>query len=1078
MTSLQPTNVFQEATFDSLSYIVFVADPLGIIQSFNKTAENLLGYNANDLIGKARIDIIFDPTELSNYAQSISKALGTELQVFDALITKAILSGVDEREWLYVCQSGKRIPVKLSIIALRNEDSETTGFIGIARDISEEKWLEKVAKLRVDISTSITTNSSLKECLQECAEAIAKYLDITFVRIWIVNKEEKTLELQANVGLYTYIDEQDSQILIGKNKIGIIAKERKAILTNDIINDDDITDKEWAKRYSIVAFAGYPLIVENEVVGVLSLLSQRQLNTNVLNALAVVVDIIAYNIERKYAEEILRYSQIRLELINNINNGIIIGLSADQIIEDTILQLYKYFPKFCVAYSIVKESTLNVLYSLEPKAMTVSKGLIIDLSSVPNYLIALQTGQPIAINDLRKESLLEPLSEIITNSGVKSVLGIPIKYSEAIFGILFLGSPEARKWSKQEILLLKEIANCLTVTIKEAQAQQDRREIERFFSMSEDIFCICSKDGYFKRINPVAEKLLGYSLDELYKKSFLEFIHPDDKEKTLSLMERGFRGEKIEEKEFENRYLCKDGTYKCISWGGIVLTEESLFYAVGRNVTEKKKLDDELVKLSLVASKTDNGVMILNKRGLIDWVNEAFVILSGYSQEEIIGNTPEIILQGKVGGSLSNPIRTSAIRKSFNEKIQCSKKGGQPYWISTSITPIFGNYGEIKQYIVIATDVTKGHLIENRILANEARLAGIIDFAMDAIITFDINQRILFFNHRAEEFFICPASKAIGQLISTFIPKWDSEDLATSYAVCSNGEEFPIEATKSEIIVTGEKLYTIILRDITERQLAEEKLKEYAANLENINKELDQFAYVVSHDLKAPLRAISHLSEWLEEDIADLINDENRRNLALLRGRVQRMEDLINGILQYSKIGRSQIPLELVDTTILIQEIIADLDLSTTFSFDIQPNMPILFTAKILLKQVFTNLISNSIKYHNCNDGNIKIGVKEKEDFFYEFFVADDGPGIDARYHTKIFVIFQTLESRDKVESTGVGLAIVKKIVESQGGKVWLESEVGKGSTFYFTWLDVVAKQRTSSSRLTTKLQRVQNLEL
>ncbi len=1080
MSNLQPMNIFQEATFDSLSYIVFVADPLGIFQSFNKTGEKILGYNASDLIGKAKIDIIFDRVELANYTKSLSKALGTKLESFDALITKAFLSGIDEREWLYVSRSGRRIPVKLSIIALRSEAGELTGFIGIARDISEEKWLENVTSLRVDISTSISTKPSLKECLKECAEAIVKYLDISFVYIWTVNKEENILELQASANFYSNNTRIStcSEIPVGKYKVGIIAKERKAVLTNDITNDENIRDKEWVKTESLVAFAGYPLIVENEVIGVLSLFSQRTLTTNVLNALAAIVDIIAYNINRKYTEEIFRYSQIRLELINNINNAIMKDLSAEQIINDAVCQLHKYFPEFQAAYSIVRGNTLNVFYSAEPKTIISFKGFTVDLSNAPDYLDALHAGNPVIINDLRQDTILQPIAKMIISSGIKAILDVPIKYSEGLVGVLRLNSPEPRKWNKQEVLLLKEIANCLAVTIKEAQARQDRREIERFFSMSEDIFCICGKDGYFKKMNSAAEKILGYSLSELYENPFLSFIHPEDRENTIDIIQKGFAGEEIEQNEFENRYICKDGTHKWISWSGNFLVEEGVLYTVGRNITEKKRLDEEIVKLSLVASRTDTAVMILNRSGFIEWVNQAFINLSGYLQEEIIGNTPEVILQGKSTGRLNKSIRSSAIRKSFNEKIECSKKSGQPYWVSTSITPIFDNNGQIKQYIVIATDVTKRHLIENRILENEARLAGIIDFAMDAIITFDVNQCILVFNHRAEEFFICPAFKALGRLITDFIPEWDSESLATSYGVRANGEEFPIEATRSEVVVGGEKLHTVILRDITERQLSEEKLKEYAANLEKINKELDQFAYVVSHDLKAPLRAISHLSEWLEEDLAEIISNENKRNLGLLRGRVQRMEDLINGILQYSRIGRSQTPLELVDSGKLVEEIIMDLDLPKTFCFDIQINLPILVTAKILLKQVFANLIGNSVKYHNRLNGNIGIGVREREDFFYEFFVSDDGPGIDPKYHAKIFVIFQTLEARDKVESTGVGLAIVKKIVESQGGKVWVESEVGKGSTFYFTWLDIVAKQKATSGRLTTKMPKINKIEI
>ncbi len=230
------------------------------------------------------------------------------------------------------------------------------------------------------------------------------------------------------------------------------------------------------------------------------------------------------------------------------------------------------------------------------------------------------------------------------------------------------------------------------------------------------------------------------------------------------------------------------------------------------------------------------------------------------------------------------------------------------------------------------------------------------------------------------------------------------------------------------------------------------ELVDKAAALERINQELDQYAYVVSHDLKAPLRAIANLSEWIEEDIADNLTDDTRKQMTLLRGRVARMGDLINGILQYSRIGRIDNEVESVDVNELLQEIIAGLAVPEGFVIDIAPDMPVFETARVPLSQVFANLLSNAIKYHHQPEqGHVKVNVREVDGEFYEFSVHDDGPGIAPEYHEKMFGIFQTLNARDKVESTGVGLSIVKKIVEIQGGKIILESAEGEGSTFRFS---------------------------
>jgi len=240
--------------------------------------------------------------------------------------------------------------------------------------------------------------------------------------------------------------------------------------------------------------------------------------------------------------------------------------------------------------------------------------------------------------------------------------------------------------------------------------------------------------------------------------------------------------------------------------------------------------------------------------------------------------------------------------------------------------------------------------------------------------------------------------------------------------------------------------------DITQRKNAEAKLKSYMRDLERINAELDQFAYVVSHDLKAPLRAINNLSEWIEEDITDLLEGDTKDQFRLLRGRVHRMESLINGILSYSRAGRIKTNKE----KFLVKSVVDDL--CETFSskkpieFKLEGNGELeMFSEKITLMQILQNLISNGIKYNDKTDVKITIGWKEVIDGL-EFYVRDNGPGISPEFHEKIFVIFQTLQSRDEFESTGVGLAIVKKIMDEKGGKIRIESTMNEGTTFYFTW--------------------------
>ena len=217
------------------------------------------------------------------------------------------------------------------------------------------------------------------------------------------------------------------------------------------------------------------------------------------------------------------------------------------------------------------------------------------------------------------------------------------------------------------------------------------------------------------------------------------------------------------------------------------------------------------------------------------------------------------------------------------------------------------------------------------------------------------------------------------------------------------------------------------------------------------NYDLEQFAYIVSHDLKAPLRGIERLSSWISEDCEDKLDDESKKHLALLCERCIFMSNLIEGILQYSRAGRVDLDISEVDTKALIQEIIDILQPSKTFTIRCATNMPNFMAAKIPLYQVFCNLINNSLTHHHNKAGIIDVGMHDLGSF-YEFFVADNGPGIDPANFEKIFQFFKTVESNDETKSTGIGLTIVKKIVASQGGRIRVESAQKMGSVFSFTW--------------------------
>jgi signal transduction histidine kinase len=215
-------------------------------------------------------------------------------------------------------------------------------------------------------------------------------------------------------------------------------------------------------------------------------------------------------------------------------------------------------------------------------------------------------------------------------------------------------------------------------------------------------------------------------------------------------------------------------------------------------------------------------------------------------------------------------------------------------------------------------------------------------------------------------------------------------------------------------------------------------------------KELESFAYIVSHDLKSPLRGISKISEWLLMDYSDKLDTKGKEQLQLLKNRVLRLDDLINGILSYSRLGREKEEKIRINISEVLKDVIGILMPPNHVTFQFQEKFPAVNYQRAKLIQVFSNLFSNAIKYCDKKQCVVTVSCEESPNEF-RFLVKDNGPGIEKEYHEKVFQIFQTLQSRDEKESTGIGLSIVKKIIESEGGKTWIESELGAGTAFIFT---------------------------
>lgn len=287
-------------------------------------------------------------------------------------------------------------------------------------------------------------------------------------------------------------------------------------------------------------------------------------------------------------------------------------------------------------------------------------------------------------------------------------------------------------------------------------------------------------------------------------------------------------------------------------------------------------------------------------------------------------------------------------------------------------------------------------------------------------------------------------------------------DFSAWYEVVSIVKDYYLPCIVKEHVSSTEKMISTIhglgkLTDFAMQAIAESFLleknkliKQQQERQAELIKELESFAYIVSHDLKSPLRGIAKISEWLALDYNDVIDAKGKEQLRLMQSRVQRLDNLIDGILSYSRLGRSNEKREPVNISEVLNDVSGMLLPPHNVTIKKPEKFPVVNYPRTKLVQVFSNLISNAIKYNNKEQCVITISVEE-EPGLYKFTISDNGPGIEQEYHEKIFEIFQTLNSKDEKESTGIGLAIVKKAVESERGKISIESEPGKGATFIFT---------------------------
>ena len=728
-------------------------------------------------------------------------------------VLRAISRSVQERqphrhEYRNVLPDGQIRWVEARGRLFLDADGEPERLIGFCMDVTERKGQEhadlqetRVARLLGEIGLALTRTAPPRETLQACAEAVVTHVNAAFARIWTLDEGQNVLVLQASAGLYTHTDGPHGRVPVGKFKIGLIAQERRPHLTNTVVGDPRVGDQAWAKREGMVAFAGYPLMVGDRLVGVMAMFSKRRLTSGDLEALGAASHAVALGIHRRRSEEVLRDQEERLRAA-------------------------------------------------------------LEASATGTFFWDVQTN--------------------------------------------------ALDWDDN---------------------------LDRLFGLT---------PGETPR-----------RLDQ-----FTALVHPEDLPGVLHAIEACVSTGADFEREF--RVIWPDGSVHWLLDRGRMARDAAgrPLHMVGAcvDITRRKAMDADLAyQRDLMKTITDNAgsaLFMIDSQGYPAFVNPAALRMTGYESLDEIKGRP------------------------LHYAVHFRKPDGSPY-------PM-------------------------------------------------------------EE---CPIDRANAEVV----PLQDQRAIFCR----KDGTLFPVAYNVAPLSRAGVRQGAVIeVRDISAELEAARALQERAEELARLasalarsNAELDAFAYAASHDLRAPLRGIGNLAQWIEEDLTASggLKEDTRDMLRLMRGRMVRMESLIEGILEYSRAGRVQTKAEQVDAGRLVQEVVDLLAPSPDARITVAGSLPVLRTERMPLQRVFLNLIGNALKHAQRQDPEVRVECHDAGEF-WEFAVTDNGPGIPPEYHERIWGIFQTLEARDRVEGAGIGLALVRKLVEARGGRAWVESDPGAGASFRFLW--------------------------
>jgi PAS domain S-box-containing protein len=648
------------------------------------------------------------------------------------------------------------------------------------------------------------------------------------------------------------------------------------------------------------------------------------------------------------------------------------------------------------------------------------------------------------------------------------------------------GSYRWLSWSSRpyEQNLVYAIAHDITERKRDEELLRQSEELNRrILDSSRDCIKVVDLAGRLIYINDPGQSLMEIDdFSTVANSQWLEFWQGSERELARTAFSTALAGGVG---RFDGYCATAKGTPKC--WEVIVTPilaadgQVSQILSVSRDISLRKQLEAQLrqreSQLQLFVKYVPVGLAMFDRQMCYLSASDVWLDCHELRDRDIVGRShydlyPNLPQEWK---EIHQRCLAGAIESC--EEDLFPRPDGSIDWVRWEARPWYTDTDEVGGIIMFSEIITERKRQEAALLQSGRKFSAIFNQTFQLMGLVSLDGMLLEVNQAALNSIAAPESEIVGKSFWD-APWWHTEQLQqqlkAAIATAASGQfvRYEVEFLNPSggVTITDFSLKPMFdevgqvesivaeAHDITDRKQAQ-------ADLEQRNQELDSFTYIVSHDLKAPLRGIANLSEWIEEDLDGALSVANQQQMALLRSRVYKMQATIDGLLDYARVGRADETIlqgrgsanESVSIAELLADVIDSIAPPPTFTIELPSDLPTLSTRRLLLFQVFANLIGNGIKHHDRLDGSIVISIEDRGDC-YEFAVSDDGSGIAPEHHDRIFTIFQAVNPQNRADSTGIGLAIVKKIIEGEGGRIWLDKEVKQGARFCFTWLKIIKR--------------------